>query len=101
MARRRTPALKAKVEKKAQRKRMEKFADTIVPKVTAAVEPPVVAPAVTVPIEVKVVRPAVKCFRCSRTGDGMLCRRCSVVLGHSGQKESRLYMVPVNPLTGY
>jgi RecJ-like exonuclease len=90
MARRRTPALKAKVEKKAQRKRMEKFSDTIVPKVTAAV-----------PIEVKVVRPAVKCVRCGRTGDGMLCRRCGVVLGHSGQKEARLYMVPVDPTIGY
>jgi hypothetical protein len=72
----------------------------------AAVEVPVVVPVAVVaeipPVRVvKFARPVAKCVRCGRTGDGMLCRRCAVVLGHSGQKEARLYSKPVNPLIGY
>jgi hypothetical protein len=75
-----------------------------IPKVV--VEVPVVVPVAVVaeipPVRVvKFVRPVAKCFRCSRTGDGMLCRRCGVVLGHSGQKELHLYAKPVDPMTGY
>lgn len=75
----------------------------VVVPVVAAVDP---SPA---PVEVKAeveakskdVRPVASCYRCGRTGAGKLCPRCSVVLGHSGQKEARLYVVPVNPMIGY
>ena len=75
-----------------------------VPKVV--VEVPVV-PAVTVPadlspapVEVKAARPPVKCFRCGRPDDGILCRRCGVVL-HGRPGETLLYSKPVNPMVGW
>lgn len=69
--------------------------------VGGAVAVPVTVPAETPTVEVKaeVARP-VPCFRCGRTGEGLLCRRCGVVL-HGKPGEVNLYMKPVNPTIGY
>ena len=69
--------------------------------VEVPVATPVMAAAEPPPVEVKPLRPEVVCFRCSAKGGGKVCPRCSVVLGHSGQKEARLYRKPVTSMTGY
>jgi hypothetical protein len=71
-----------------------------------AVEAPVVVPvtaaaeATVAPVEAKPVRPARGCVRCGVTGDGLLCRRCGVVL-HGRPGEGLMYTTPVSSKIGY
>jgi hypothetical protein len=73
----------------------------VVASVTVAAEPPPVEVKPEVESKAKGAGPVASCFRCGRTGAGMLCRRCGVVLGHSGLKEAHLYSKPVNPMVGW
>jgi len=86
VAKRRKSIPKAKPEPK-----VEKVGE--VP-VASPIEPP---PA---PVEAKGLQPARACVRCSRVGEGLLCRRCSVVL-HGNPDEVNLYRKPVNPTVGW
>ena len=67
-----------------------------------AVEVPVTVAEPAVPA-VKAARPVAVCFRCGRTGDGLLCRRCEVVL-HGRSERDGDYVpkyVAVTKATGY
>ena len=78
-----------------RRKSIPKVVDVpVVPEVAVPADP---SPP---PVEVKTARTPVICFRCGRPDEGILCRRCGVVL-HGRPGEVLLYSKPVNPMVGW